>query len=241
MNTSGDVAEQMVKFYLEGFEVVAKVSGRATEHTIAIIMNILKSKNQTKGKARLNSMLKSGKPLSIFSVNKKDLPKFVKEAKRYGILYSALIDRHNKNDDVVDIMVRDDDAAKIDRVVEKYNIALPNTAKIKTKEVKNIEEKLRNSTIDPDTLRENSRNEILQSLEQKNKQILNEEALDTENFQMAKTQRPQSKPLSKKLKGNTKRKSVKKEIQEIKQEMNKEKSKKMVKTKNKKLNKNKSR
>ena len=99
MNTGGDVADQMVKFYLEGFEVLAKVTGKGAEHTIALLLNIMKDKSQTKGKARLNTMLKSGKPLNIFTINRKDLKKFASEAKRYGVLYSALIDKFDKTQD----------------------------------------------------------------------------------------------------------------------------------------------
>ena len=46
----------------------------------------MKNHKQTKGKTRLNSMLKSGKPLKIFTMQKKDLAKFTKEAKSYGVL-----------------------------------------------------------------------------------------------------------------------------------------------------------
>ena len=34
-------------------------------------------------------------------IKKEDLPIFMKEAKRYGILYSALVDKKNKNDKYV--------------------------------------------------------------------------------------------------------------------------------------------
>ena len=78
----------------------------------------MKNHKQTKGKTRLNSMLKSGKPLKIFTMQKKDLAKFTKEAKSYGVLYCALVNRKNKNfDDMVDILVRQEDASKIDRIV----------------------------------------------------------------------------------------------------------------------------
>lgn len=248
MGTNGDVAEQMTRFYLEGCEVVAKVSGKAVEHTIAVILNILKSKEQTKGKARLNTMLKSGKPLSVFTIRNQDLEKFTKEAKRYGVLYSALVSKNFKSSDgVVDIMVRDEDASKINRIVERFNIALPNATKIKTEEIRNISEKLKDSNVATDKLRDESRNEILQALEEKNKANLKEEELDIANFQKAKTESPQSEPSSIKEKGETDRKSVKKKLETIKKEMEKEKLQKdkvnkktKTKTKNKKLNKEKS-
>lgn len=246
MGTSGDVAEKMTQFYLEGCEVVVKVSGKAVEHTIAVILNILKSKEQTKGKARLNTMLKSGKPLSVFTIRSQDLEKFTKEAKRYGVLYSALVSKNFKSSDgVVDIMVRDEDASKINRIVERFNIALPNATKIKTEEIRNISEKLKDSNVETDKLRDESRNEILQALEEKNKANLKEEEFDVANFQEALTERPLSEPSLEKEKGEKDRKSVKKKLEKIKEEMEKEnkqkdKTKKKTKNKNKKLNKEKS-
>ncbi len=142
MSVGGDAAEQMVRFYLEGFEVVAKISGKGAEHAIAILLNIMKDRKQTKGKARLNTMIKSGKPLTIFTINRKDLPKFAKEAKRYGVLYTALMKKLDKNEDgIVDIMVRQDDSSKVNRIVERFKLIAPNDAQIKTSVKKSLDEK----------------------------------------------------------------------------------------------------
>lgn len=142
MGSSGDAAEQMVRFYLEGFEVVAKISGKGAEHTIALLLNIMKNKQQTKGKARLNTMIKSGKPLTIFTINRKDLHKFSKEAKRYGVLYSALMKRIDKNEDgLVDIMVRQDDASKVNRIVERFKLTTSNDTQMKTEITKSLDDK----------------------------------------------------------------------------------------------------
>ena len=43
-----------------------------------------KDKKQTKGKTRLNNMLKAGKPLKIFSIKNEDLETFKYEAKKYA-------------------------------------------------------------------------------------------------------------------------------------------------------------
>ena len=51
MSVSGDTSEQVVRMYLEGVEVLAKVSGKGAEHTIALLLNVMKDHKQTKGKA----------------------------------------------------------------------------------------------------------------------------------------------------------------------------------------------
>ena len=89
MNQSSDAAEQIVRMSLEGFEVAAKVTGSGAKDIAVLLYTVMKNKEQTSGKSKLSSMLKSGKPLTIFTVKKEDLAKFQQEAKRYGILYCA--------------------------------------------------------------------------------------------------------------------------------------------------------
>lgn len=130
---SSDAAEQVVKIYLDGIEVALKISGEATKNVAAAIYAIAKDKNRTKGKVRLTSMLKSGKDLKIFSIKKCELEKFEEEAKRYGVLYCALVDKGNKDtDDVVDIMVRSEDAPKVNRIVERFKFASLDVADLKS-------------------------------------------------------------------------------------------------------------
>ena len=118
---NGEAAEQVVRMSLEGFEVAAKVTGEGAKDIAVLLYTVMKNKEQTSGKAKLTNMLKTGKPLSVFSVRNDDLPKFQQEAKRYGILYTALVDRKHKNiDGMVDIMVRDEDAPRINRIVERF-------------------------------------------------------------------------------------------------------------------------
>ena len=133
MSISSESAEQMTRMMLQGEEICLKATGKAAKEVIALIAAVMKSKSQTKGKTRLTNMLKSGKELKVFSVKKEDLKRFMQEAKRYGVLYSALVNKHNKNfDGMVDIMVRAEDASKINRIVERFKIATVNEAEIRT-------------------------------------------------------------------------------------------------------------
>lgn len=139
MNSGGDAAEQVVRLYLEGFEVVARLSGAAAKNVGAMLFAIAKQDNKTKGKARLTSMLKSGKPLKVFSIPYKDLPTFTKHAKHYGILYNVLRDRTNKSpDSEIDILVRAEDAAKIQRIVDRFDLSTVDKASIISEAEKSI-------------------------------------------------------------------------------------------------------
>ena len=91
MNMSGDAAEQVVRLSLEGTEMALRLSGSAAKNIAAAIYTVLKNKdrNKTKGRQRLSAMLKSGKPLKVFTVNENQLKQFASEAKRYGVVYCA--------------------------------------------------------------------------------------------------------------------------------------------------------
>ena len=125
MNNSGEAAEQVVRLSLEGVEVTAKIVGNAAKEVAALLYAVFKNrdKNKIKGKQRLTSMLKSGKELSIFSVKNDDMKRFVADAKRYGIVYCVLRNPKGKSNGECEIMVRAEDAAKINRIVENIKIA----------------------------------------------------------------------------------------------------------------------
>ena len=95
MNTGGEAAEQIVRMSLEGFEVAAKITGAGAKNIAILLYSILKEEKKTKGKARLSSMLRSGKELKVFTVKNDDLKTFTQEAKKYGVLYCVLADRKN--------------------------------------------------------------------------------------------------------------------------------------------------
>lgn len=66
MNNGGDAAEQVVRLSLEGFEVAAKLTGSAAKNVALLLVSVLKQEQQTKGKARLTNMIKSGKERKSF-------------------------------------------------------------------------------------------------------------------------------------------------------------------------------
>ena len=124
MNPGGDAAEQVVRLSLEGVEVAAKITGNGAKNISLLLLAALKEEKKTKGKARLTNMLKSGKELKVYTITQKDLAKFAKEAKRYGVLYCVLKDRKNTDPNAtVDIIARAEDASKIQRIIERFRLA----------------------------------------------------------------------------------------------------------------------
>ena len=133
MNTGGEAAEQIVRMSLEGCDGPARTTGAGAKNIAILLYSILKEEKKTKGKARLSSMLRSGKELKVFTVKNGDLKKFTQEAKKYGVLYCVLADRKNKDPGAeVDVIARAEDASKISRIVERFNLASVDTASIVT-------------------------------------------------------------------------------------------------------------
>lgn len=133
MNSSGDAAEQVVRFSLEGTEVALRLTGSAAKNIAAALYTILKNRDKTKtaGRQRLTAMLKSGKELKVFTLPEEHLKQFTVEAKRYGVVYCALRGKEPSADGLVDIMVRTEDASKINRIVERFKLATVDAASIK--------------------------------------------------------------------------------------------------------------
>lgn len=147
MNSGADAADQIVNMSLKGIEVMAKISGEGAKNLATYLYAVLKDHKRTKGKIRLEGLLRSGKELKVFAVRNEDLKKFCQEAKRYGVLYCALRDK-NDTDGMCDIMVRAEDASKINRIVERFKLATVDTASIKNEIEKSRAAKQKENTPD---------------------------------------------------------------------------------------------
>lgn len=231
---SADTADQMMKMTLEGIEVAAeiglKAGGTAAKSLAVTLYAILTDNKKIKGRTNLDNMLKSGKELKVFAIHHSDLEKFCTEAKHYGVLYSVLKEKNN-TDGIVDIMVRAEDASKISRMVDKFDLATIDTKAIR-------ESVLSQKDIKP--MRDEEHDALLSKLmDEKTNPELARMSKDGTPFE------PSSKTLKKENKkkavarkrsiATTDRPSVRKELQEIKQEKLKSAAPKMpVKNKSKK-------
>lgn len=130
MNTAGDAAEQVIRMSLGGVEIAAKITGQCAEKLAVMIYAVLKDQKRTRGKIRLTTMLRSEKPIKVFAIRDDELKKFCKEAKKYGVLYCVLKDK-DATDGMTDLMVRAEDASKINRIFERFNLATVDVAEVR--------------------------------------------------------------------------------------------------------------
>jgi len=231
MNTGGEAADQVIRMSLNGMEVAAKVSGKAAVEVAQMLYAVMKDQKKTKGKTSLVNLIKTGKPLSVFSVKSEDFASFQKEAKKYGILYYAVKNKNDIGDGMVDLMVKTEDAPRFNRIVERFKLSdVSQTAQVKT-------------DIERSRASKKEKEEISKGHQPKDKEVIEKEAdiknpqqkgKDDLNPNVAKTTKSrQSEPIFKPfVEGQTEKSkpSVRQQLNQIKTEQEK-KAKEVLKEK----------
>ena len=123
MMHGADAAEQMVRLSLEGAEMAMRISGAGAKNLVVLLTAVLREEQKTQGKTRLSNLIKSGKELTVFTIPEEDLALFKREAKRYGVLYCDIKEKEYMDNETVDIIARAEDAPKINRIIEKSQMA----------------------------------------------------------------------------------------------------------------------
>ena len=124
MNTSGEVADLMVKEGIQITESTAKLVGLGAKNLAAIVIALINDDTKLQGKTNLKQLLKSDKPLCILQIKENDISKFNAEAKKYGVLFTAVSDKTQKNG-FCDIIAKQDDVTKLNYIMEKMGYTAP--------------------------------------------------------------------------------------------------------------------
>ncbi len=139
MVSSGDSAESIVRMLLQGTEVVVKITGSAIKNVAVALYALSKEKGNSKGKVNLTKMLNTKKECKIYSIKEEDLKVFKKQANIYGVLFCALVNKNEKSKDgMVDLMIRSEDASKVNRIVSRFNLSSIDRATLRTENEKDI-------------------------------------------------------------------------------------------------------
>ena len=120
MNLGSEPADQIVRYTLEGAEVALKLSGLAAKNFAVFVYAVLKDQKKTRGKTHLLRMLKEQRPLKFFTVPSSQMREFAQEAKKRGLLFVPI--RNKQNPGEVELVVFADDAAKVNRVMDRLNL-----------------------------------------------------------------------------------------------------------------------
>lgn len=124
MSQHGEAAEQIVNMAtnaaVKTAECTAEIVGKGTLSLATFLLAVLKDQKKTKGRTRIQSF--NGRPTKVFAIMAKDMKTFSKEAKEYGILYAAVMNRKS-TDGIVDVVVSANDAARVNRITERFALS----------------------------------------------------------------------------------------------------------------------
>lgn len=142
MSQQGEAAEQIVNMAtnvtVKGVECATNLAGKGALSLATFLVAALKDEKRTSGKARMRAF--NGKPTKVFAIKAKDLKLFADEAKKYGILYAAVINK-KQPDGLVDVVVNANDAAKVNRITERFALSTVDVEKIRADIIKSREDK----------------------------------------------------------------------------------------------------
>ena len=226
MNTSGDAAEQIVRLSLEGTEVALKLTGSAAKNIAAMIYAVLKDQKRTKGKARIESMIRTERPMTAYTLKREDCAEFQKRAKEYGIMFCPI--PYKKTDETVDVLVFESDASRVNRIVERFKFSVVDTASIKRDIEKAKTEKTAPAAPEQEKPDKAADDRLLDDLlgapiQKEENSPPNPEAAKTEKSRPSEpTSKKQSRTAEGTVKSPEERPSVREELREIRENRQKE-------------------
>lgn len=128
MSQGSDAAEQMVKETMIISETAAKLAGLGAKNLAVLLTLYLREEHPFKGETNLKKLLKEGKEIRVFCLDKDNLAEFKKHAKDYGIVYSALKQKNDESN-IIDVLVKAEDTPRVNRILEKMKYPLPSEKK----------------------------------------------------------------------------------------------------------------
>lgn len=117
-------AVQIIRVGYDGLEIALKVGSGSIEmmqKAVSLIASLL-NHEKTMGKTNLRGLLEKGGDIEILSFHEKDLKKFKKLAKKYGILYSVM-PKASRKDHIVEVMFHSEAAPRMRMLTKKLEDA----------------------------------------------------------------------------------------------------------------------
>jgi len=118
MSEASAAADQLTREGIQFTEMTAKLTALGAKNLAALVMALLKDNEKLAGKTSLRRLLQDGKELKVVPLPKDKIAAFTREAKRYGVLFTIINDKESGE---VDLLVRAEDAAKINRIFERIH------------------------------------------------------------------------------------------------------------------------
>ena len=124
MDNGAQAAETITRVVIMGSTFILGLGGKVALSVARFAAAAMDPNAKQSGKLRLKTLLQSGSELKVFTLQgEANYQRFAAEAKNYGILYSVV--KRTDEDvqgEVYDLLVRAEDASKINRVIEKFHL-----------------------------------------------------------------------------------------------------------------------
>ena len=141
MSQGSEAAEQMTREAIQISEAAAKLAALGAKNLAALCLALASENQKLRGKTHMNALLRSGKELRVFELKEQDLAIFKQEAKKYGVLFSAIKDGANGNGHV-DILAKAEDVSKLNRIFERLHYAAPEQSRSDDETLKKAESRV---------------------------------------------------------------------------------------------------
>lgn len=128
METSGEVADLVVKESIQVAEAAAKLAGKGAINLTAFLAALAKENYKVVGKAKIQRIAKEGVPAVVIQVKREDFKTFAQRAKQYGVLYSTVVKRGEVTP-MIDVISNQNYAAQINAVMESMGYPIPEKAR----------------------------------------------------------------------------------------------------------------
>ena len=125
MNNYSNESDQVFRYVMNGMQILLKVTGTASREMIAFFAAMQKKADEkTSGRQKLKKLLASGSELKVFTIKGRDKFRiFADNAKKWGVVYSVVRrEAKDRKDEIYEVLVKAEDAAKLNRMIEKYGL-----------------------------------------------------------------------------------------------------------------------
>lgn len=121
ISTESEAAGEIVNIAVKGATEAVTLAGRGALNLAAFLLAALKEQQRTKGKVNLRAF--RAKSTTVFTLkNIEELRLFHRAAKKYGILFSTVVDKKHL-DGQCDVIVPIEDAARVNRIIDGYRLS----------------------------------------------------------------------------------------------------------------------
>ena len=125
MNNYSNESDQVFRYVMNGMQILLRVTGTVSKDMIAFFAAMQKKADEkTSGRQKLKKLLQSGSELKVFTIKGRDKFRiFADNAKKWGVVYSVVRrESKDRKDEIYEVLVKAEDAAKLNRMIEKYGL-----------------------------------------------------------------------------------------------------------------------